>query len=246
MDEKKSVKKKAANPHDKHRERMRARYIKVGLEALADHEILEMLLYYAIPRQDTNKIAHRIFNEFGSLHNVFQAAPAEIAKRCKLTMRTAVLLSMIAPLARRYHLSKWGERIVFAGTNSLGEYVKSLFIGEATECFYIICLDNRLGLICADLLEKGTLDRTELYPKEIVRCVLHHNASYVVLAHNHPSGSTKISPADVATTSHIIKLLASIEVGVLDHIVVCGEEFVSMAQKRILRLRGVESEDFDE
>jgi len=228
------------NPNTGHRERMRARFIKSGLDAMADHEVLEILLYYAVPRRDTNKLAHRILKEFGSLHSVFEASAAEIQKRCGLSENTAVMLAIIAPLARRYNISKWGRRVSFSDSKSLGDYANSLFIGETVECFYLLCLDNQIRLICATLLEKGTLDRTELYPREIVGCALHNNAAYVVLAHNHPSGSPTISNEDLVTTDSIKKLLAEVEVGVLDHIVSCGNEYVSLASKGILGLKGID------
>ena len=230
---------KTKNPNAGHRARMRARFAKTGLEAMADHEVLEMLLYYALPRKDTNKLAHGILKEFGSLHSVFEASAAEIQKRCGLTENTAVLLALVAPLARRYNLSKWGRRVSFKDAKSLGEYVNTLFIGETSECFYMLCLDNQVRLICTTMLEKGTLDRTELYPREIVGCALHNNAAYVILAHNHPSGGKTISNADLVTTDRIIKLLAEVEVGVLDHIICCGNDYVSLAEKRLLGLRGV-------
>jgi len=228
------------NPNAGHRIRMRARYKKAGMEAMADHEVLELLLYYAIPRRDTNKIAHNILSEFGSLHSVFEANAIEIQKRCKLSENTATLLSMVAPLAKRYNASKWGMRINFLSTKSLAEYVKTLFIGETVECFYLLCLDNQLGLICAALIGKGTLDRAELYPREIMKCVMFNNAAYVVLAHNHPSGNLAISNADLTTTERLANMLCDVEVGVLDHIICGGKSYVSLAEKRILGLKGVD------
>jgi len=207
---------------------------------LAEHEVLEMLLYYAIKQRDTNKLAHRILAEYGSLHNLFEASPTDIMKRCGLSENTAVLLSMIAPLARRYSLSKWTGRRSFKSTTALGEYATALFIGEILECFYIICLDSNLKLLSGQLLEKGTVDRIELYPREIVRNVIYQNASYVVLAHNHPSGSLDISEADLKTTSSIRMLMNSMEIEIVDHIVVCGQEYISFAEKRLLRLPGIE------
>lgn len=207
---------------------------------LADHEVLEMLLYYPIKQRDTNALAHRIMEEYGSLHNLFEASPTDIMKRCDLAENTAVLLSLVAPLARRYNLSKWNDRRKFNSTKELGEYVKALFIGETLECFYIISLDNKLKLLAVQLLEKGTVDRIELYPKEIVRSVIYQNASYVVLAHNHPSGSLEISNADLTTTSHIRSLMRGMEIEVVDHIVVCGQKYISFAEKRILGLSGID------
>ncbi|MCL2377376.1 MAG: JAB domain-containing protein, partial [Defluviitaleaceae bacterium] len=128
----------------------------------------------------------------------------------------------------------------FLTTKSLAEYVKTLFIGETVECFYLLCLDNQLGLICAELLEKGTLDRAELYPREIMKCVMLNNAAYVVLAHNHPSGNLALSNADLTTTERLIKMLYDVEVEVLDHIICGGQGYSSLAEKRILGLKGVD------
>lgn len=232
--------KKAPNPHAKHRQRMRQRFLKCGLDAMADHEVLELLLFYAIPRRDTNKIAHRIAEEFKNLHNLFDANAVDVARRCGLTENTAILIAMIAPLARRYNLSKWNGRMSFENGKALAEYAKSLFIGETSECFYIICLDNDFKLISAEFLERGTDDRIELYPKEILRRVIQQRASYVVLTHNHPSGSMEISAPDVAATSQLRTLLSGVEVEILDHIVVCGQNYVSFAEKKILGLAGID------
>jgi DNA repair protein RadC len=178
--------------------------------------------------------------EFGSLHNLFEADATEIQRRCGLSENTATLLSMVIPLARRYDISKWGRRINFASTKSLANYVKTLFIGQTVECFYLLCLDNRASLISATLLERGTLDRAELYPREIMKCVMNSDAAFVILAHNHPSGSLDISDADVLTTRRLISMLSEVEVGVLDHIICCGKNYISFAEKRILGLKGIE------
>lgn len=233
-------KEKLYNPNEGHRKRLRERYKKGGMEAMSPHEIIELLLYYAIPRRDTNKLAHRIMQEFGTLHAVFEADVMEIQRRCGLSENTATLLSMVIPLARAYDISKWGKRINFASTKSAANYVKSLFIGQTVECFYLLCLDNRAGLIDSVLLERGTLDRAELYPREIMKCVMVNDAAFVILTHNHPSGNLDISNADVLTTQRLISMLSGVEVGVLDHIICGGKDYISFADKRIMGLKGIE------
>lgn len=208
---------------------------------MADHEIIELLLFYAIPRRDTNKLAHRIVREFGSLHAVLEADVAELMKRCDLSENTATLLSMMLPMARRYDISKWGRRVNFASTKSLADYVKTLFIGQTVECFYLLCLDNRGSLISTTQLTQGTIDRAELYPREIMKCVMNSSAAYVVVAHNHPSGSLEMSQADVQTTQHLIAMLKPVEVDVLDHIICGGKGYVSFAEMRIAGLKGIGS-----
>jgi len=222
-----------------HRERMRARFARGGMDAMADHEIIELLLYYAIPRRDTNRLAHRIMREFGSLHAVFEADVMEIQKRCGLSENTATLLAMILPVARRYDISRWGRRVHFASTKSLADYIQTLFIGRTVECFYLLCLDNRASLIAATELTRGTLDRAELYPREIMKCVMINDAAHVVIAHNHPSGNLEISEADVQTTQRLVSMLANVEVGVLDHIICGGKRYISFAERRIMGMKGI-------
>jgi DNA repair protein RadC len=224
-----------------HRKRMRQRYIKSGgLETFAEHEIVEMLLYYTIPRRDTNKIAHEVVKEFGnSLHNLFEASPKQIMSRTGLSEASAVILSMIPHLAQKYQYSKWERRVVFSNSAQLGNYAKIPFIGQSVECFYMLCLDSRMALRGVELLERGTLDWVELYPRKIVDYALINKSTYVVLAHNHPSGCRIISRADVDATVSIMGQLAPFNIYVLDHIIVAGEEYISFAERGILGLKGV-------
>ncbi|MDR2167205.1 MAG: hypothetical protein LBE35_05070 [Clostridiales bacterium] len=233
---------KRPNPNAGHRERMRARYIKGGgLEAFADHEIVELLLYYGIPRVDTNKKAHKIIKEFGgNLYSLFEASPKKIMQRTGLRENAAVLLSLVSHLARRYEYSKWEKRIILSDSETMGNYAKIPFIGKSAECFYMFCLDNRMALRGVECLAEGTLDWVELYPRQIVDYALINKAMYVVLAHNHPSGSTIISEADVNATISIMAQLAPFNIAVLDHIVIAGEEYISMAERGMLKLAGVD------
>jgi DNA repair protein RadC len=231
------------NYHEGHRDRMRARYILgKGLDAFADHEIIEMLLFYDIRRQNTNLLAHKALERFGNnLHALFNADPKVIRQKTGLSENAAVLLSLVPHLAKRHHYSSWGKKIIFANTESLGSYLKIPFIGKSTECFFMMCLDSRMGLKSAEMLEQGTLDWVELYPGKIVEYALANGASYVVFAHNHPSGDLRVSEADIISTLSIVRQLRPFNITVLDHFVIAGDSYISFAENGLLRLAGIGS-----
>jgi len=232
--------KEEENPHKDHRKRMRNRYMNCKLDGFADHEVLEFLLFYAIPRKNTNKLAHRILSEFSSLSNLFESHPREIMKRCGISENVAVLISLGAPLAKRYNASRWATKKFFRTTEELSTYAKSLFVGEEVECIYLLCFDSKLQLVHPELVERGTINKAGFYTREIMRKVLGHHAVYVVMAHNHPSGDPELSKVDTDTTWNVKRLLESVAIYTIDHLVVAGDEVVSMAKKRILGLKGIE------
>lgn len=219
------------NIHDGHRERMRDRYIaENGLEGWSDHQVLEMLLYYCYPQGDTNEKAHRMLNEFGSLSNLMETSIQEIMRRTNVTKRIAVLISLIPHLSKRYASSKWAKRALLDSVQKAGEYVKTLFIGKATEHFYIICLNAQRQLIYSATVAEGSLTDISVYPRKIVEEALKHQASYVILAHNHPSGTINPSQNDLDATCTISRALLPLDITVIDHIIVCGEKYYSFSE----------------
>ncbi|MCL2754028.1 MAG: hypothetical protein FWE44_07770 [Defluviitaleaceae bacterium] len=237
-----TIKNEVDNPHKNHRQRVRNRYIKGGLDVFADHEILEMLLYNTIPRKDTNKLAHRILKEFGSLHAVFEAKPSHLMTRIGLTEPSAVLLSMMSQISVRYQYDKWDKKIVFKNSNQLARYAIIPFKNQTVECFYMMCLDKSFALRAFEELESGTIDKVELQPRTIVDYALRNNSSYVVLAHNHPSGCDVISDADISSTVDIMQYLQPFNIRVIDHIIaISGDNYISFAEKGISKFSVLES-----
>ena len=221
--------------HSGHRARMRERYIKDnGLESFAEHEALEMLLYYCIPQKDTNELAHKMINEYGSLANLLDAHPLDIIKRCKVNENISVLISMIPQLAKLYFQSKWEKNVRLVSSYSAGKYLIDLFHGRTTEAFYILCLDAQRRLINAALVSEGTVEETAIYIRNIVQTALIHNSVSVVLSHNHPGGSERASGADVEATRGIIRAFEPLEIDVLDHIIVAGLNYYSFAENGCL------------
>jgi len=221
--------------HKGHRERLRDRYIaENGLEGFSDHQILEMLLYYCYPQGDTNEKAHMMLNEFGGLSNLMESNVQDIMRRCNVTKRIAVLITLIPHLSKRYAMSKWSKRALIDSVQKAGEYAKTLFIGKVTEHFYVICLDSQRRLLYPSLVAEGSLNDIAIYPRKIVEEALKHQASYAILAHNHPSGALKPSQNDLDSTFVINRALAPLDITILDHIIVAGEEFYSFSENEQL------------
>jgi len=224
----------AKNIHAGHRERVRERFMEEGLDGFKDHEILELLLYYCVRRRDTNALAHRMLKEYGTLHDLLEAHPRDIARRCKVSLNTATLISLCVPLARRYMNGKWGERPVLNSSFKAGEYAMTLFAGRIYEAFFAICLDSQNKVNHAALVHEGTINEAPVYPRLIVETALRHKASSVILAHNHPGGSLKPSVADIEVTKKIYAALKSISINVVDHIIVAGQNYISFAEQGLM------------
>lgn len=220
--------------HKGHRQRVKARYLAEGLDSFEDHQILEFLLYYCIPMRDTNDLAHKMLNEFGSLAGIFEADTKDICKRCGVSENTAIMLTLIPPLSRRYFMGKWGEKPVLSSSTKAGEYAVSLFVGRTYEVFFVICLDSQNRVNCAVLVHEGTINETPVYPRVIVEAVLRHQANSVILAHNHPGGSLRPSDADLQITKRIVAALEAISVHVVDHIIIAGDKYFSFAEKGLV------------
>jgi len=220
--------------HDGHRKRVKSRYLVEGLETFADHQVLEMLLFYCIPMKDTNELAHQMIREFGSLAVLMEADPKDICARCSVSENVAILISIIPALARRYFNGKWGEKPVLTSSTKAGEYTTTLFIGRTYEAFYLICLDAQNRVNHAALVHEGTINEAPVYPRLIVETALRHQANSVILAHNHPGGTIAPSQADIQVTKRVVTALEGISIHVADHIIVAGERYFSFIENNLL------------
>lgn len=216
--------------HKDHRARMRKKFREHGFDGFADHEILEMLLYYSVPRRNTNPLAHKILDKYRTLANVFDASPEELMRETGISEVTATLLSMVPKLSKVYETSKWNRMDCLSDVETLGQYAISLFKDKLNEEFALICLDSNRRVHWSGIIVKGTIDRTEAYPRVVVNEALKHNAVNVVLAHNHPGGTLAPSVADKETTDTLARVLKGIGINVLDHIIVSGNRYFSMQE----------------
>ena len=222
------------NIHRGHREKMRQRFLKSGLEGFADHEALELLLFYAIPRQDTNPIAHRLMERYGSLSAVL-SAPAEDLKKVEgIGESAAVLLKAAGQIAQKARLSDATAQRPLTDVEAVGAYLLERYAGETHEVVYELCLDQKGKLLACKRLSEGSASSAALDIRKVVENAILTSASAVILAHNHPSGIALPSDDDCAATTQAARALQTIGVTLADHIVVADDDFVSMAQSGYL------------
>ena len=220
--------------HDGHREKMRQRFMTGGLDAFADHEILELLLYYAIPRRDTNPIAHALMERYGSLPAVL-AAPMEDLKRTEgIGESAAVLLHLVPQVCRRARLAQVGEDQVLNSSERAGAYLLECFDGESREVIYQLCLDRKGKLLACKRLGEGSVASADLDVRRLVENAILTGARAVILAHNHPSGVALPSDGDYTATMRVRAALNAIGIELADHIIVADGDFVSMADSGYL------------
>lgn len=220
------------NLHKGHRKKVRDRYIKEGLDSFNEHQVLELLLFYAIPQKDTNDLAHNMLKEYKSLAKLFDAEPLDIMDRCKVSENTAILVSLLPSIAR-YYLKSKREKIDLLLNNpkKAGEYAVPMFIGMHYESFVIFCLNSQNVVIHEEIVQEGTLSEVSVYPRRIVELALLNKAHSIILAHNHPGGSLTPSQEDINITKTIISALDVFEIKVRDHIIVAGEDYLSLKQE---------------
>ena len=220
--------------HDGHREKMRRRFLSGGLEQFADHEALELLLYYAIPRRDTNPIAHALIDRYGSLSAVLAAPVEDLQKVEGIGESAAILLKLAPQLYRKAKLSDAEQETVLSSVERVGAYLLERFYGEQNEVIYQLCLDRKGKLLACKKLGEGSIASAALDVRKLVENAILHSASSVVLAHNHPSGIASPSHEDYAATDRARNALETIGVALADHIIVADGDFVSMADSGYL------------
>lgn len=219
---------KKKNVHEGHRERMRNKYVNKGIEVFEQHEILEMLLFYAIPRKNTNDIAHRLLEACGSLSAVFDA-PIDILMQQGLSYNAAVLLHMIPDLSRAYQSDKFDNEEKIITDENIGKKMVHLFAGKNEECVYAFFLDAKGKEKYSGIISKGDASSAPLFSKDIVSIAARCKAVTVIIAHNHPSGVAFPSRADLEATADIADALDTIGIHLADHIIVADRDYISLS-----------------
>ncbi len=224
----------AAGVHSGHRQRLKDQFLTHGMDPIHDVNVLELVLFYAIPRQDTNPIAHRLLNTFGSLAAVFDATPEELMKRGGLSKNAATLIKLIPAAARRQQLSRSSCQQILDSTQKCGDYLVPFFFGATQEEVYLLGLDAKCKVLGCVKLSTGSINSAGLSIRKVVECALNMKASSVVLAHNHTSGIAVPSQEDIRTTKSISHALDLVGVYLADHVVVADEDYVSMAESGLI------------
>ena len=222
---------KNENPHEGHREKLRQRFIREnGFEHFEDHQILELLLFYANTRSDTNPIAHALLEEFGSLKGVLEARPEMLTRVSGVGDRAATLISMVVPLTRVWNRCAMNVPDRINNSREAEKYCLSILAGYRTERFYVISLNAQCSVLGQRKISDGSLSEVSAYPRMVMETALNYNAHSVLLCHNHPGGTCAPSPEDIASTLQLQRLLNGVGILLLDHIIVANDTTYSMIQ----------------
>ena len=225
------------NIHDGHRKRLKERFLKGGMDGLSDINCLELLLFYALPRRDTNPIAHALLEQFGSLSGVLDAPPEQLLKISGISEHAATLLHIIPQLARRYMMDQTGTDNILTTAKHYGEYLMPCFVGAREEQVYLLCLDAKCKVLDCRLISKGSLNSANVPIRKIAEVALTIDATGVVLAHNHTSGIALPSREDIALTTRLLHALDAMGIELVDHIIIADDDFVSMAESNLISYR---------
>ncbi|MBW3098141.1 RadC family protein [Pseudohoeflea coraliihabitans] len=223
----------AAHYHG-HRDRLRERFRQSGEQALADYELLELLLFRLIPRRDTKPIAKALIARFGSLPEVLGAPASRLTEIKGVGATVASDLKLVAAVAQRMLKSEIKDRQVLASWSAVIEYCRAAMAFEAREQFRVLFLDKKNALIADEVQQTGTVDHTPVYPREVVKRALELSATAIILVHNHPSGDPTPSRADIDMTRMIIDTAKPLGITIHDHIIIGKEGHASMKGLRLI------------
>ena len=217
------------NLHTGHRLRLKERALTEGLESFEEHQILEMLLGFIIPRKDTNPIAHNLIEHFGSLGAVLDATPEDLMQISGMGSVSSQFLNMLPDIFKAYRKSKMDKRTPLKNLMQAEKYFKAYLQNLTREEFYLACLDSDLVLIKNILISEGTVNSASVQIRNITREALKFNSCSVILAHNHPSGKALPSAEDYKITKNIVLSLGLNGINTVDHIIIGNDSVYSFA-----------------
>lgn len=209
-----------------HRKRLKQRFLRAGIKGFTDREALELLLTYAAPRKDTRKLSENLLDKFGSLKNILNQPPSSLMSVDGIGESAATLVNLFSQLAARSESP--GGKIKITGPDEVAEYLKKRLGSQRKERFSALLLNSANSLLAEVDLEYGTVNRTQVYPRNLVEKVIAHSAAGVILVHNHPGGKTDPSREDIALTKKLIKLGEDMDFRILDHFIVTENEIISL------------------
>ena len=211
--------------HEGHRQRLKNKFLENGFQGFEPHNILELLLFYSIPRKDTNEIAHSLLNEFGSLKNVFNADFNDLIKVNGISENSATLIKMIPQIAKEYADASFKEVPVFDSAQKIGEFFVNKYLGERNEIVYAMLLSNKFELLTVIKVHEGSVNSAWISTRKILDAVVRYNAPMLVLAHNHPEGTVCPSMEDINTTADLSSAFNAFDIKLIEHFIVAGNEF---------------------
>lgn len=222
------------NIHAGHRQRVKEEFLARGLCGMPDHRVLELLLFYAIPRGDVNPLAHRLVEHFGSLRGVLQATYDQLLAVEGMGPNGAALFQLILAAAARYMEEDASFDGQIVSSWQLKERIEPYFLGQRDELALLVCLDAGGRLLAIRKLGQGVADCVQITTRKVLEAALSCNAAQVVLAHNHVSGSAVYSRADVEATRRLSRVLDEAGVTLTDHVIVSGGDMISLAESGLM------------
>ena len=220
--------------HDGHRKRLRERFVEHSLTSFNDINSLELLLAYAIPRKDTNELAHKLLDTFGSLQAVFDATHQELLAVDGIGENAAVLISLIPQIYKKAAVCEANKIKKCNTVELLAKYLQPRFMNERDEILIMVCLDSNLTVINCVEVARGVVNAVETNPRRITELALKSRATAVALAHNHPDGLSLPSVEDDCFTKQVKDILESVHIKLVDHIIFAGEKWTSYVSTGIL------------
>lgn len=211
--------------HAGHRQRMKDRFLSFGLDSMSPHEILELLLYYAIPQKDVNELSHRLMERFGSVSGVLEADYEDLCSVDGIGPNAAALFRLVCETARYYTIEIGEHPAVYDSLDKIGNYLVNFFLGMTVEKAYIMLFDNRMKLIDMLHLSDGTVNNVNFSTRLIIEKAIKKDAAGVILTHNHPRGTAVPSAEDYSITYALQQTLALAGITLIDHIVVSGKYY---------------------
>ena len=212
-----------------HRERLRDRFLKSGLDGFHDYEVIELLLTLATPRKDCKDAAKAALARFKTLQGVLDAAPADLCRLPGIGPKNLIGLKLVPAVSRRYLQQQLEGKTPLTNSRELFDYLNHTIRDKKRECFVAIYLDAKNRVIADEILFTGTVTASAVYPREVVAAALAHTAAAVIFAHNHPSGDPAPSPDDMAITRRLAQACGLMGITVHEHLIIGAEGYFSFA-----------------
>lgn len=228
------VMKEISSIHKDHRKRMREKFLNAGLASFADHEILELLLFYAIPYKDTNPLAHKLINKFGSFEDVFAASVDELVEVDGISENSATLIKLIPDLICTLSKRNTKKCTTINGFSTAIEFCKNLYKGETHEQVYVICLDRKNEVKATKMISSGNSTSAVVDNKLLTKFILQKNVDRVIITHNHPIGNAKPSTEDILFTRKLISAFTPLDIEIVDHVIIAQNDAISFAHEGLL------------
>lgn len=228
---------KKDNPNKGHRQRVKERYLaNCNLDNFQDYEVLELMLFYAYPMKDTKPIAKKLISQFGSLHNLLSASPQQIVEESGLTENVAIFLTLFNNVSRQAIKNYYKKGKIINSMTDAMELLEGILSGQPYESFFMVSLNSSNKVLAVDRMSDGNKNSALVTIENVVKKALLHDASFVIIGHNHPSGYCEPSKDDYDFTYSVMKSLESVKITLKDHIIICGKKNFSFAKVRYFGL----------